>query len=223
MKKCVICSIVKNDDEFYIKNKYYGTRTNACKYCICSMKKEDRSKTKKITFKDQNLKKCSICKLIKSINEFYIGTNRCKICQKEYDSNEFVKIRKQENYRIWSKNNRNHINEYMNNRYHSHIDVKLSCCISSVMNYSLNYNKNGYHWETLINFTLNDLKDHLQNLFQPGMTWDNYGKWHIDHIKPISSFNILSYDDQDFKICWDLKNLQPLWAEDNRKKSNKVY
>jgi hypothetical protein len=187
------------------------------------MNKEDRSKTRKITLKDQKLKKCSICKIIKSIDEFYINTNRCKICQNEYDSKEIIKTRKREINRIWSKNNKNHINLYMNNRYHSNVNVKLSCCISSMMNYSLNHNKNGHHWESLVNFTLDNLKIHLQNLFQPGMTWDNYGKWHVDHILPITSFNILSYNDQDFKTCWNLKNLQPLWAEDNRKKSNKVY
>ena len=54
------------------------------------------------------------------------------------------------------------------------------------------------------------------------MTWDNYGEWHIDHIIPISYFDYSSYDDETFKICWDLNNLQPLWAKDNLIKSNKL-
>lgn len=74
----------------------------------------------------------------------------------------------------------------------------------------------------MLEFKVTDLKQHLESLFQPGMSWDNYGDWHIDHIKPVSLFDITSYDCEDFKKCWCLENLQPLWAEDNRKKSNLV-
>lgn len=59
-------------------------------------------------------------------------------------------------------------------------------------------------------------KDHIRKKFKPGMTWDNYGKWHIDHIKPMSKFNLLLKEEQ-FKCC-NYKNLQPLWAEENLKK-----
>ena len=60
--------------------------------------------------------------------------------------------------------------------------------------------------------------------FQPGMSWDNYGKygWHVDHRIPVSSFNIISYDCDDFRKCWALENLQPLWAIDNIRKGNKI-
>ena len=47
------------------------------------------------------------------------------------------------------------------------------------------------------------------------MTWDNYGKWHVDHIIPKSKFKFKSIDDAGLKECWKLENLQPLWAEDN--------
>jgi len=53
------------------------------------------------------------------------------------------------------------------------------------------------------------------------MTWLNYGKWHIDHKKPKSLFKYNSYNEQAFKDCWSLANLQPLWAHDNISKSNK--
>ena len=75
---------------------------------------------------------------------------------------------------------------------------------------------------TLVGYTLTELMEHLESKFQPGMTWDNYGEWHIDHIIPISYFDYSSYDDETFKICWDLNNLQPLWAKDNLIKSNKL-
>jgi hypothetical protein len=82
--------------------------------------------------------------------------------------------------------------------------------------------------------TLEYLKNHLEKKFKDGMNWDNYGQWHIDHIRPCASFNLLDPIEQKIcfhytnlqplieqKICFHYTNLQPLWAEDNLKKSNK--
>ena len=63
-------------------------------------------------------------------------------------------------------------------------------------------------------------KDHIQKQFKAGMNWKNYGKWHIDHIKPMTSFNLFKLKDQ--KMCCHYTNLQPLWAWENRQKSNKI-
>ena len=65
-----------------------------------------------------------------------------------------------------------------------------------------------------------DLEKHLESKFEEGMSWDNYGEWHIDHIIPQSHFDINSADCEEFKKCWSLENLQPLWKKDNLKKSN---
>jgi len=54
------------------------------------------------------------------------------------------------------------------------------------------------------------------------MTWENYGEWHIDHKIPVSAFNFDHIAQGDFKCCWALENLQPLWARDNRTKGSKV-
>jgi len=66
----------------------------------------------------------------------------------------------------------------------------------------------------------------VESLFKPGMNWNNYGygknKWHVDHIRPISSFNFESTDDPEFKECWSLENLQPLWQEENLRKGAKI-
>ena len=53
------------------------------------------------------------------------------------------------------------------------------------------------------------------------MNWNNYGEWHIDHIKPCSLFNLELEEEQ--LECFNYKNLQPLWAIDNIKKGNKYY
>lgn len=72
----------------------------------------------------------------------------------------------------------------------------------------------------LIGCDWNYFKIYIEKQFRPGMTWKNYGKWHIDHIKPMTSFDLFKLDHQ-YKCC-NYKNLQPLWAEENRKKSNKL-
>ncbi len=56
---------------------------------------------------------------------------------------------------------------------------------------------------------------HLEAQFIPGMTWSNYGRWHIDHRKPILEFEFKSYRDPAFQECWALANLRPLWAAEN--------
>ncbi|MGB5217359.1 MAG: hypothetical protein WBN66_03575 [Smithella sp.] len=84
--------------------------------------------------------------------------------------------------------------------------------------------KNRRHWEDIVGYTFIQLKKHLEKQFLPGMSWENYGRngWHIDHRIPISAFNFKTPDDHDFKECWKLKNLQPLWAHDNLTKQAKL-
>lgn len=62
-------------------------------------------------------------------------------------------------------------------------------------------------------------RKHLESQFVDGMSWDNHGEWHIDHIRPCASFDLTDPDQQ--KECFNYKNLQPLWAEDNLSKSDR--
>ncbi len=76
-------------------------------------------------------------------------------------------------------------------------------------------------WRSLTGFSSADLMDHLESQFANGMTWANYGShWHLDHIKPVASFVFDRPEDQGFKDCWSLTNLQPLTVEENLKKSS---
>lgn len=68
--------------------------------------------------------------------------------------------------------------------------------------------------------TIKELIKYLEGKFKDDMSWENYGKWHIDHIKPLSSFDLTN--ENEFKEAVNFKNLQPLWAEDNLRKSNKI-
>jgi len=74
----------------------------------------------------------------------------------------------------------------------------------------------------MVGYTVQELKSHLENLFQPGMSWENYGKWEIDHIIPKCFFKFKTTKDVEFKYCWSLNNLQPLWKKDNRSKYTKI-
>ena len=102
------------------------------------------------------------------------------------------------------------------------LDSDLKYRLNSVMRVgiysSLKGKKSGRAWQSLVAYSVNELKAHLEAQFAEGMTWDNYGDWHIDHIRPVVSFSFESSDDPEFKQCWGLKNLQPLWATDNIRK-----
>lgn len=65
-------------------------------------------------------------------------------------------------------------------------------------------------------------KRHIESQFQEGMSWENQGKggWHLDHIIPCDYFDLSDPEQQ--KICFNYKNLQPLWERDNLSKSNKL-
>ena len=101
---------------------------------------------------------------------------------------------------------------------------KLNRKMSSEIRRSIGANKNGHHWEDLVGYSMDQLKAHLESLFTIGMSWETWGKfgWHIDHIRPRSSFFFDSYEDKAFKQCWSLSNLQPLWWKDNLEKASKV-
>lgn len=71
----------------------------------------------------------------------------------------------------------------------------------------------------LVGCSIIELREHLERQFDSGMSWDNYGQWHVDHIKPCASFDITDPDQQ--RICFHYSNLQPLWARDNHVKSYK--
>jgi hypothetical protein len=68
----------------------------------------------------------------------------------------------------------------------------------------------------MLGCTLAELRAHLEAQFQPGMTWANYGAWHVDHRRPLSSFDLS--DPAQVVVACHHSNLQPLWAVDNIRK-----
>lgn len=101
--------------------------------------------------------------------------------------------------------------------------IKIDNSIAKMMRMAIKEKKNGRHWEEFVDYTRLELMTHLERRFKPNMSWDNYGKgWHIDHIIPRSAFNYTDPSHIDFKRCWALDNLQPLWAKDNLSKKDKL-
>jgi hypothetical protein len=84
-----------------------------------------------------------------------------------------------------------------------------------------NVEKNKHYFD-ILQYTPEKLINHLELQFKGGMNWDNYGEWHVDHKLPITHFNIIEMGDDEFMKCWSLENLQPMWGEENIRKSNKV-
>lgn len=88
--------------------------------------------------------------------------------------------------------------------------------------------KNLRHWEECVGYTLQELIKHLEFLFKEDMSWENYGRsckneryWEIDHKIPKTWFKFKSLDDEGFKKCWVLANLQPKWSTENQSKGNR--
>ena len=112
----------------------------------------------------------------------------------------------------------------------SDVHRQLRHNISSLVGHYLSdrrYNKHKTSKLRYLTLSVPELQTHLESKFESGMSWDNYGRktgircWNIDHITPDSWFLYESPDDPSFKACWSLDNLQPMWEDDNIKKSNK--
>ncbi|MBX4941134.1 hypothetical protein [Rhizobium binae] len=131
-----------------------------------------------------------------------------------------------EYYKEWPKRNPEKTKERRRKQYEKKISTprgKLENSVKVGVHRGLtNGSKAGRSTFSLLGYTSDDLREHLEKLFLPGMTWENYGDWHVDHKIPKSAFNYETPDDIDFKRCWALSNLQPLWAVDNIRKNARL-
>lgn len=100
---------------------------------------------------------------------------------------------------------------------------KLRKNCSRAINKALRGNKNHLSILNYLPYNIEELKKHLESKFDSNMNWDNYGNyWHVDHIIPQSILLYSSMEEENFKKCWSLDNLQPLEAIANIKKSNNI-
>ena len=206
-------------------NDIWGTRQIGKKYSVSE-------KTINRVLKENNVD-------MDSPGRRYFGGK--KISDKKYYESNKEKI--SEYYSEWKKNKKEHLKEYQKKwreenreklretkrnyektRKHNDPLYKLIANFRTAIYQVLkenNVQKNGHYFE-ILQYTPNELIDHLENQFTENMTWDNYGEWHVDHIKPITYFKINEIGDDEFMKCWSLNNLQPMWGHENIRKSNNV-
>lgn len=98
---------------------------------------------------------------------------------------------------------------------------KLESNVARALHRALKDKKNGAPSFELLKFSVEELMIHLEKQFVDGMNWENYGKWHVDHVNPLAKFNYETPADADFGHAWALTNLRPLWAADNIRKGAK--
>ena len=116
---------------------------------------------------------------------------------------------------------RTYMRQYAKKRYASDIDFKLRTVLRARLNLAVKGNyKDGSSVEDL-GCTIEELKKYLESKFLPGMSWDNWSQdgWHIDHIKPLSLFDLS--DSAQLKEACHFSNLQPLWSKDNLQKGDR--
>lgn len=123
-------------------------------------------------------------------------------------------------YKKYYRTHRKEHNLYLQNKRKINITFKILENLRRRLNSAIKNNSKSKHTLELLGCSIQQLKDHLQKQFTKGMSFSNYGKWHIDHIKPCVLFDLSKPSEQ--KKCFNYKNLQPLWAIDNWIKKDKV-
>jgi hypothetical protein len=246
--KTKVCSKCKVDKpltlEFFAERKFANNRIGfrgQCRLCINERHSEIyRSRTKSEIFIPTQ-KICSVCSIKKQNTEFHKNSGRldglsvyCKECMNSYKRTDKwrhwdnVRTKKRwqtEEYREYHLNYRNqNISRIRKNnnkkhkiRIHTDFLYRMRRSISKRIHTILGAGKSKRTLE-ILGADKTTIKLHFESKFVDGMTWENQGKWHIDHIIPIST----AITEEDVYRLNHYTNLQPLWAKDNLRKSNKI-
>lgn len=122
----------------------------------------------------------------------------------------------------YQKKNRDYKKEYKRNkeRKENDINYRLKINLRNRLLQALKSGQKGGSFIKNLGCSINELKNYLEDKFLDGMSWSNYGEWQIDHVIPLSLFNLT--DKEEFKEAVHYSNLQPLWAKDNQSKGNNI-
>jgi len=159
---------------------------------------------------------------VREYKKVYYLKNKAKILAKQalYESVNRDKIR--DRHKLWYQENKQEINRKAMEYRSSDKTRKLRYNVSALVREKLKrriLKKNGKSGFSFLPYTLEDLMKNLERQFKEGMTWGNYGEWHIDHKIPDCRFDYKSTTDVNFQRSWSLENLQPLWAAENWRKN----
>jgi len=207
MKKCSGCKVVKSLDEFSKDKTGKSGRHAHCKECWKQYYEANREK-------------------LLEYNKQWAKDNKEKKAEYNRQYNQDNKEKKAEYNRQYNQEHKAERNEYRRNRYNNEPAIALRTNVSNLIGHALKRNdgsKQGESMEQYLPYTIEQLKEHLENQFEPWMNWDNQGEWHIDHIYPQSKLPYDSMTHPNFLKCWALENLQPLEAKENISKGNRLY
>ena len=187
------------------------------------------------------MKTCTKCNQIKPLTEYYKkrkGLNsRCKHCcrawRKKYRENNREKKRacdkkyyennpekKRAYVKKYRENNRDKARAYLKRRYDTDIKFRTKTLLRTRIKDALKKKKKSSRSMELIGCSIQHFMKHIEKQFVPGMTWENHGEWHIDHMIPCASFDL--EDPEQQRRCFHYTNQQPLWAAENISKGDKI-
>ena len=205
MKRCSKCKEVLPVEKFSYSSKSRDGLRYRCKECRKTEYTDSQEyylKKRKIYYKQNKHKVLKMTKEYKQRNlEWYQSYNK-----KYYEENA---DRMKEN----SKRS-------LYRRIEEDIGFKILQRLRKRMYEAVKGNVKSARTQRLIGCSVEQLQEHLEKQFTEGMSFDNYGEWHVDHIIPCSSFDFTKEEQQ--RECFNYMNLQPLWAIDNLRKSNKI-
>ena len=186
----------------------------------CEVSKESSQFCKKPTSKNGLASICRECDNIRGKKYRILNKDKESIRSSKYYKNNRETILARRNNR--SQDQKDLINQQERTRVATDIQFKLTKILRSRIRTAIKKNTKTGSAIRDLGCSATQLKEHLESKFQPGMNWDNHSfeGWHIDHIIPLSSFDLT--DREEFLRACHYTNLQPLWAKDNMKKSNKI-
>jgi hypothetical protein len=198
------------------------------KICTCCNElKELSAFAKKKRNKSGYDSMCRVCKNNKLIK--YRNSNIDKTREWGKQNSKRQREKNQEKCQMNKKNAYNKKRDYYKKKWREYAKFRSDTDVNFRLRQSLRQRvysalkliKKSESTSVLIGCEIEFLKKHLEKNFKDGMSWDNYGEWHIDHIKPCAVFDLSDKEQQ--RECFNYMNLQPLWAIENIKKSNKYY
>jgi len=173
-------------------------------------------------------KRCYLCSATKLSEEFNKDRGMkdglcslCRDCQKIKNKEYYWAHHEEQKKRIRASHKKRTKQGYNVKKLRESPKLRLYNRISCAIRRTIK-DKKRRKWEKLVGYTIEELRVHLESQFQDGMTWGNYGEWHIDHEVPLAVFNFDSPEQIDFKRCWAMENLQPMWAKENLSKGARI-
>lgn len=204
-KRCSACEEIKSVDNFgKLKSAKDGLR-GQCK--DCRKKEYEKNREEKIK---------------KSRERYHANKKVIGIKNKQYkkDNQDYYKQKYKDYYQKHKEKIKQRSKEYLYKRIDEDPAFKILQRCRARLYKAIKGKTKTKRTKDLIGCSPEYLLQHLESQFQDGMTWDNYGEWHIDHIRPCASFDFT--DEKQQKECFNYRNLQPLWAENNFSKSAKI-